>query len=882
MSVNHNLPIDGSLNADKSSLNISSHWKFWLPVWGLSAVAYVVLGRLCLELGTIGGTASPFWLPAGLVMALSLQLGYRVLPGIFLGEFILSFFFMPGPLPKDLLISIGNVLEGAAVVFISPRLMSNKNPFQSVRNFFAFFAASAIGSSINALLGVTSLWLYGMIPLSLFGSVMLNWSIGDIGGALIIAPLIFSMVKPDWSEWRGLRAIEFALLLLVSSGLTYIIFSDVFNLPTAPLAFLLLPVLLWPAFRLGLASCAMTNSVVMAIAIWGTARGYGPFIAGSSIQSLVLIQLFTSVVIVTSLLALIANLSIKANSRELQIAATAFETLDGIMITDANANIIRVNRAFEKITGYSAQEVVGKNPRILNSGKHDRAFYTQMWLQLSSTGAWSGEIWDKHKIGNLYPKQTTITAVKNSEGKTTQYVAIFADITERKKSELDLYHLAFSDPLTGLPNRRLLTDQLRAALLKSSHDGQYGAILFIDLDKFKIINDTMGSIYGDMVLTEVAFRIKQCLGELDTLARFNADEFLILIENIGVNEVDATQHIALIAENIRLALEAPYLLGKYLHHSSSSIGVCLFCGDGTMAEELIKRADIAMYEAKNSGRNRVCFFDPQLQQTVEAIAALENDLRQAIEKKQLQLFYQIQVNQDKQPVGAEALVRWNHPQRGIVSPLQFIPIAEDSTLILDIGQWILDAGCLQIAAWNQYETTKNLTLALNISASQFQQVDFVAQVKFAIDKHHIEPSRLKLELTESVALGDIDVVVEKMYALRHDVGVQLSLDDFGTGYSSLSYLKRLPLDQVKIDQSFVRHMTSDTGDAVMVKTIIDLAHNFSLDVIAEGVETDDHLDCLQKYGCKSFQGYLFSKPLPLESFEVLLGIDSKLNELVGA
>jgi len=345
----------------------------------------------------------------------------------------------------------------------------------------------------------------------------------------------------------------------------------------------------------------------------------------------------------------------------------------------------------------------------------------------------------------------------------------------------------------------------------------------------------------------------------------------VLIEEVGLNAEEVSQKVALIAEKIRATLAEPYLLKNHEYHSSPSIGVCLYYGNKEPVEALLKRADMAMYQAKDAGRNTVRFFDPAMQHAVEAHAALEADLRRALPNRELQLHYQIQVDNEQRPLGAEALVRWHHPQRGMVSPMQFIPIAEESSLILDIGLWVLDTACQQLALWSKQEQTRSMGLAVNVSAQQFRRQDFVETVAGVISEHHIDPARLKLELTESVVLSDVADVVAKMHALKA-LGVKLSLDDFGTGYSSLSYLKQLPLDQIKIDQSFVRDVATDPNDAVMVRTIIGMAQNFRLNVIAEGVETASQLDFLKQNGCMAYQGYLFSKPVPVEELEKLLGL----------
>ncbi|MDD5471772.1 MAG: EAL domain-containing protein [Sideroxydans sp.] len=559
----------------------------------------------------------------------------------------------------------------------------------------------------------------------------------------------------------------------------------------------------------------------------------------------------------------------KRNESQLRIAAIAFETHEAIMITDADANIIRVNQAFQTITGYSAEDVLGKNPRILRSGRQDNEFYAAMWKRLLDSGSWTGEIWDKRKNGQIYPKWLTITAVRNDKGETTEYVSIFSDITSRKQAEEDIYSLAFYDTLTNLPNRRFLLDRVRQAISTSMRSKHYGALLFLDMDRFKLLNDTLGHDFGDLFLIEVATRMRRCVRDADTVARIGGDEFVILIEEVSSSAEETSQKIALIAEKVRNALAAPYLLKEMEYRSSPSIGVCLYRGESETVDSLLKHADLAMYQAKEAGRNGVRFFDPAMQQAVEARAMLEAELRHALPGNQFELHYQLQLDNDLRPLGAEALIRWRHPQHGMVSPARFIPIAEDSSLIQEIGSWVLETACRKLADWSTQEHTRELRLAINVSAQQFKRQDFVQSVSDMIDRYRISPSHLKLELTESVVLSDVSDVIGKMHALKA-LGIRQSLDDFGTGYSSLAYLKQLPLDQIKIDQSFVRDITSDIDDATMVQTIISLARHFRLNVIAEGVETEDQFHFLKQNGCMAYQGYLFGRPMPADEFEASL------------
>ncbi len=560
----------------------------------------------------------------------------------------------------------------------------------------------------------------------------------------------------------------------------------------------------------------------------------------------------------------------KQREQELRVAATAFETHEAIMIVGLDDRILRVNKAFEKITGYRADEVIGRTPHLLSSDRHDAKFYETIWQQLTTTGQWDGEIWDQRKNGEVYPVWLTTTAVKDEVGQVSHFVGVFSDISQRKLAEEEIFNLAYYDTLTQLPNRRMLQDRFGQALAASERSGSFGAVLFLDLDKFKTLNDTQGHGCGDLLLIEVARRIKLCVREMvDTVARMGGDEFVVLIGAVGSTAAEAARQAAQIAEKIRLALVEPYFLGGQEMHSASSIGICLFRGWTESIETLLKHADIAMYQAKAYGRNRVCFFDPELHQTAADRASLEADLRHAVALGQLHLYYQIQLDSKQSVLGAEGLLRWIHPTRGMVMPEQFIPLAEQSPLILEIGHWVLETACRQLQLWQNHTSSRDLTIAINVSAQQFTVPGFVGQVEAALSKYSVDPTRLKLELTESVVLNDIHGTVATMHALKK-LGVGLSMDDFGTGYSSLSYLKLLPLDQLKIDQSFVRGITTDANDAILTKTIIDMAQNFRLNVIAEGVETEAQHTFLKLSGCMAYQGYLFGRPIPVEEFEALL------------
>ena len=554
---------------------------------------------------------------------------------------------------------------------------------------------------------------------------------------------------------------------------------------------------------------------------------------------------------------------------ELRVAATAFESQEGILITDANRIILRVNRAFTDITGYTAEEAIGQNPRMLSSGRHNSGFYAAMWEKLNSTGAWKGEIWNRRKNGEIYPERLTITVVKDRNGTVTHYVASLADISLHKAAEEEIKTLAFFDPLTRLPNRRLLLDRLNQAMVSSSRSGKAGAILFLDLDNFKNLNDTLGHDIGDLLLQQVAQRLETCVRAGDTVARMGGDEFVVILEDLSTEPVEAATQTESVGWKIVSTLNEPFQLDKYEAHSTASIGATLFHQHPQAIDDLFKQADIAMYQAKKAGRNTMRFFDPQMQDSLNTRTSLEGDLRKSIERREFHLYYQIQVDSSNRALGAEALIRWIHPQRGLVSPADFIPLAEETGLILPIGQWVLNEACAQLKDWQQNAHSRQLILAVNVSAKQFRQPDFAIQVKTIVERHAIDPARLKLELTESMLQESVEETISIMNELRM-FGVRFALDDFGTGYSSLQYIKRLPLDQIKIDQSFVHDLSAVSGDKAIVRAIIAMAHSLDLDVIAEGVETEEQRQMLLKKGCTQFQGYLFSKPVSTEQFEALL------------
>jgi diguanylate cyclase (GGDEF)-like protein/PAS domain S-box-containing protein len=554
--------------------------------------------------------------------------------------------------------------------------------------------------------------------------------------------------------------------------------------------------------------------------------------------------------------------------KKLTLDAEVFRySREAVMVTDPELNIISVNPAFTFISGYSADEAIGQTPNLLKSGRHDSFFYQKMWADIVNDGHWQGEIWNRRKDGEIYPQWLGVSAVRANSGEVTEYIAVFMDITEHKKTEARIDYLAHHDPLTGLPNRTLLRDRYEQSVAFAQREGSMVAVLYLDLDHFKNINDSLGHPVGDKLLIETAGRISGCVRDSDTVSRLGGDEFLVLL-----NSIHAGESVAEIANKILESVATPFDIDNKVLNISCSIGICIYPDDGKEFDQLLQQADISLYQAKDNGRNGYHFFTDEMNRTVARRLNLESELRKALSLKQIYLEYQPQFDiKSGLIIGAEALVRWHHPTLGIIPPVEFIPVAEENGLIIELGHYVMLQACRQAKQW--VDQGHDIRIAVNVSYAQFVRNNLHQLVIDTLRITSLSPRHLELELTESILVADSTKVLTVVQALK-DIGVLFSIDDFGTGYSSLSYLKRFAVGKLKIDQSFVRDVPGDPEDEVIVAAIISLAHSLQLECIAEGVETIAQAEFLRDMGCDQLQGYLLARPMSAAKLDELLAMQA--------
>lgn len=828
---------------------------------------YFFAAKLGLLVAFVHSSVTTVWPPSGLALALLLVFGWPILAGVALGA-LLANLSTGLPMVIALAIACGNTLQA----YVGAKLLANATDFRRdlsrLRDLVMLFVFGALLSTfVAASIGTLALVQGGRVATELANSVWLTWWAGDAMGIIVIAPLVLAwLARPRW-EYSARGGLELAILFAALAAINLAAFPNSFGSLSShlPLAYLLFPPLILIAIRFGLRETALGLAFVAAMTVWYTAQGVGPFAHTSFSESLILLHGFLAVLSLTSL-PLAARTSEQRRAEErLRLSANAFDsTADGILITDINNRMVYVNQAFSNITGYSAAEALGQTPKLLQSGRHDTAFYTEIWRALGDQGHWQGEIWNRRKNGEIFPEWLSISAVLNEQKQRSHYVGVFTDISQHKQAQERLDFLANHDPLTHLANRVSFHEWAHEALLRSQRSGHVVALLFIDLDNFKTINDTLGHPVGDALLLAVAQRLADTVRESDIVARLGGDEFTVLLEDL-----DDGQDAAMLAQKILAALEQPFSLAGQVLYISASIGISVYPLDGQNADTLLKHADLAMYRAKADGRNAYRFFSNDL--NVQALDAmlLTNALRTALAKGEFFLNYQPRLSlPDEQVVGVEALLRWRHPEFGFVSPAIFVPLAEQAGLIEHIGEWVLQAACRQASAW-QAAGLAPFRMAVNLSARQLRQPDLVERIRAALDTHQLAPHWLELEITESLMVQNPEHTERILRELKN-LGIRIAIDDFGTGYSSLSYLKRFSLDYLKIDQSFMRAIPHDPEDVAIARAVLALGTSLKLHVVGEGVETEAQRAFLMAEGCHEVQGFFYCKPLPADELEAYI------------
>ncbi len=859
-------------------------------LWFLLAGIYFIAAKFGLSLAFEQANTSPVWPPTGIAIAVLLLYGRSYWPGIALGAFLVN--LDSGlPLPVSLAIGLGNTFEALAACWLLVRY-TNRQPFTSIKNVAFFTLIILVSTMISALFGVASLYISDIIPVESVTLLLSTWWLGDVVGGLVVTPFLVTWINVKPPAWRSLFTFEVILIVLLTTLSIAVVFSSLFSFGNEhyPLAFIYLPIAIWIGYRFHRRGATLYIICVSSFAVFGTLNGFGPFVRASENESLLLLQIFMGILMTAALVLVasieesrLANAALAASKRKLQdlvaqqsgdllaageqlnLAESVFnESVESIIIADKDAVILRVNPAFCRVTGYRSEQVVGRNPHFLQSGRHDHAFYLEFWKTLQKEDSWKGEIWNRRKNGDVFPAWQTVSAVRDKKGNIIQFISIFSDISEKKMTEDRIYHLAHYDIVTGLHNRSAFYEQMKMAIAGSVRHKHKLALLYLDLDNFKLINDASGHATGDLLLKFVADRLRSEVRQVDIIARLGGDEFVVLLTDVRSN-----QDVLQVAEKILKTIASPILLDHIEVVVTSSIGISTFPADGEDADTLLKNADAAMYRAKKVGRNTAQFFTAEMNAQAQDILQLENNMRHGIDKQEFILHYQPQVSvKSGGIIGCEALIRWNHSERGLLFPDSFIGIAEQSGLIKQLGAWVLHEACRQQVEWYR-QGMPRIRIAVNISSKQFFSQQLIEDIQLVFAETGADPQYLEIELTESTVMENVEENITILQHL-HNMGVQLAIDDFGTGYSSMAYLKRFPIDKLKIDRSFIKDLPGDPDDAAIVRATTLLAHSLHMIVIAEGVENKAQLKFLKEVGCNEMQGFLFSKAVaPDKLFELV-------------
>ena len=799
--------------------------------------------------------------------------GNLSLPAIYLAAAI-SEFSIGVPLLASLAIAVSNTFAPYITALLLRKAQFNEN-LERQKDIGLMIGAALAGMLISSACGVLTLYLAGVVNAEGMDRVWFIWWVGDTIGVLLALPLTLNLRKINFKLHPG-EYYQLACWLIFFTICEMLISNMVMSLNKQFMLslFLIMPVLIWSSMHFGIIGGSLVVIVLSSIAVWATAHGYGAFYSMNANEGLFSLWAFIVTLVVMMLLISVlqsernlAERALRNNERKLRCVIDG--ALDAIVSIDANDAIIEFNPAAERIFGYKKEDVLGRSLAEIIIPHGYRDIHTKKHHEFVETGI--KHMFDRRveltalrADGTEFPIELTLTAMNDYD--TTLVTGFMRDISQQKKAQQEIENIAYFDVLTGLPNRRLLIDRFQRAVVKAKREKSYCALIFIDLDNFKSLNDSKGHDVGDQLLVEVANRIQQTIRAGDSVARLSGDEFILIIENLSDYHQAACDQTAEIVSKLLIELNKTYQLGMFEFNTTGSIGITLFNDDQLSFEEHLRHADTAMYQSKTSGRNTYRFYDHHTQQNVDKGLALETALQTALKNKEFHLNYQNIVDRNQEIIAAEVLLRWTHPQLGEIAPTEFIPIAEKNNLIIKIGYWVLQQACLQLKAWDGQPVLENIRLSVNISAKQFLYINFIQELKALFKSTGVNPEKLKLELTETAVIDNIDDVTQKFIELR-ELGVRISLDDFGMGHSSLVYLKKLPVTQIKIDQSFVHDVLTDSNDAAIIQMILAIGETIQCNIVAEGVESLEQFETLKKFGCQFFQGFYFNKAVNVEDFE---------------
>ena len=837
-----------------------------VPPWLSYGVLYFLAAYAGWYLNTGGGVIFPLWFAAGFALAGTLIHGYSVLLGIWPAAFGALLLYGLPPL-AGAMIALGAVAGAFVAASLLRRLSPAYKLLRATRHLIYFLLIGGlIGPMFGAAGAVSGLFVTGHISFDGLLGNWLDWWLAEAAGIVLITPLVLAWTTQKGAVFRH-RRIEGLILTAAALLAVGLVFGELLPGPVDnyPISYLPFPLLAWAAIRFRHRATTSMLLLVACVALWGTYNGQGPFIRDEWIETLRLLQIYVLIITATTLVVRAITSERQQVMNRLTLAAKVIShTPDGIIVTNPKGTIISANPAFFSTTGFQQHEVLGKPISHLTSVHHSRNFFTRIWEQAKETHHWEGEIWSRNRAGEIVPQWLILNAIRNSHQDVTHYLGIYSDVSRQKQVQERMHRLAYYDVLTGLPNRQLFTDRLNQAIKYAGRHASRLALFFLDLDRFKNINDTLGHSIGDRVLQLTSERLAECVRQTDTLSRLGGDEFTIIVQD--VNEDFDT---ILVAEKIVKAFRAPLLVDEHELFLTPSIGISMFPDDGDTSEELTKHADTAMYQAKELGGNGFQFFAADMSDPIRWNLTVETALRRAIEQNSVQVLYQPQFElRSGNIVGLEALARWHHKGTEETPPHVFIKVAEDTGLIHRLGDLILEIACKQSVRWRK-EGIANLRIAVNISPVQLKQDEFASRLRRIVDMTGALPQHIELEITETTLMENAGLMESLLNQLATQ-GFQIAVDDFGTGYSSLSYLKRLSIDRIKIDQSFIHDIPEDSNDAAICSAIISMAHSLKLHVIAEGVETDRQMDFLRRERCDEIQGYLFSQPVsPKEVSEMI-------------